>query len=100
MKTLTIAGASAVLALHSLAAYAGDGGETTVEGRELDTGQIAALRAYCRQWIMWGWDRNPHAGDLDHAWLARMRADVDELTTRAALANWIERATARGLDPL
>jgi hypothetical protein len=32
MKTLTIAGISAVLALHSLAAYAGGGGESSDAG--------------------------------------------------------------------
>jgi hypothetical protein len=46
------------------------------------------------------WDRNPYADDGEKAWLARMRADVDRLTTRAALASWLERATAAGLDPL
>ena len=61
MKTLTIAGASAVLALHSLAAYAGDGEETTVEGRELHTpGRSPLCVPIRRQWIMWGWDREDH----------------------------------------
>jgi hypothetical protein len=50
---------------------------------------IAALRAYLRQWIGAPvWDANPHMGEVERAWLAAMRAAVDELTTREAIAAW------------
>jgi hypothetical protein len=62
---------------------------------------IAAMRAYLRRWIGADvWDQNPYASDQDRAWLAEMRADVDTLTTRAALSIWLRRATEAGLDPL
>jgi hypothetical protein len=72
-----------------------------LNGAELSLDQIALLRAYCRQWIMAEfWDMNPHAGAEEKAWLAELRADVDKLTTRAAISSWLWRATEGGLDPL
>jgi hypothetical protein len=67
----------------------------------LSAEHIAALRAYLRQWIgATAWDQNPHAGAEEKAWLAEMRADVDKLVSRAAIAAWLDRATDGGLDPL
>jgi hypothetical protein len=75
--------------------------EAYLKGRELTPQQIAALRAYCRQWIMAGvWDENPHAGPEEWVWLAKMRRDIDRLTDQAALSSWLRRATEGGLDPL
>jgi hypothetical protein len=72
-----------------------------LEGRELSAEHIAALRAYLRQWIRAKvWDRNPHAGAKEKEWLAGMRDDVDELTTRHAIARWLRQAEEHGLDPL
>jgi hypothetical protein len=72
-----------------------------VNGWPMTAQQIGALRAYCRQWIMADvWDANPHEGDKEKAWLAEMRADVEKLTTRAAISSWLRRATDGGLDPL
>jgi hypothetical protein len=72
-----------------------------LEGGELGTEHIAALRAYLRQWVMAPvWDRNPHAGDEEHRWLAGMRQAIDGLTTRAAIARWLHQAEEQGLDPL
>jgi hypothetical protein len=69
---------------------------------ELMTGkQIAAMRAYLRQWINAPeWDQNPHAGHEDRAWLASMRLACDALLSRAAIALWIDQATEQGMDPL
>jgi hypothetical protein len=75
--------------------------EAYLNGRELTLQQIAALRGYCRQWIMAGmWDQNPYFGPEERVWLAKLRADVDRLTDRAALSSWLCRATKGGLDPL
>jgi hypothetical protein len=63
--------------------------------------QIAALRAYLRQWIMASaWDRNPHASPKTNANFAEMRAAVDGLTSREAIASWLTRAIDMGIDPL
>jgi hypothetical protein len=72
-----------------------------LEGRDLTGDHVAVLRAYCRQWIMSNaWDTNPHAGAEERAWLAELRADIEGLTTRAAISSWLRRATEGGLDPL
>ncbi len=72
-----------------------------LNGTDLTPEHVGALRAYCRQWISADiWDLNPHASDEDKACLAELRADVDKLTTRAALSSWLRRATEEGLDPL
>ena len=57
----------------------------------LDDEQIAAIRAYLRQWIMAGW--------LDDA-VEKLRADVGGLTSRQAIAQWLGEALEIGIDPL
>lgn len=52
--------------------------------------QIAAMRAYLRQWI-----EAPH-----WAGAALLRRDVDSLTSRAAISDWLARAERLGIDPL
>ncbi len=53
---------------------------------------IAAMRAYLRQWIESpGW-QGPE--------LAELRASVDMLHSRLAIARWLERAMDAGIDPL
>jgi hypothetical protein len=75
--------------------------EAYLKHEPMMTQQIAALRAYLRQWINSPvWDQNPHAGDGERAWLARMRAGIDALTSRQAIHQWITDAIGGGLDPL
>lgn len=63
--------------------------------------QIAAMRAYLRQWIMSPlWDQNPHATTYHRAWLDQMRLRVGGLKDRAAIGRWLSDATDAGLDPL
>lgn len=59
----------------------------------LTDGQIAAIRAYLRQWIMaecWGPDRD----------LQGLRAEIDSLGSRSAIERWLGRAEEIGIDPL
>lgn len=60
-------------------------------GGAMTAGQIAAMRAYLRQWM-----RGPWWGeDID-----ALRAGLDGLTSRAAIAAWLHRALDAGIDPL
>jgi hypothetical protein len=55
-------------------------------------GEIAAMRAYLRQWIMApGW-QGPAIDAL--------RAAVDGLTSRQAIERWLDKAVDAGIDPL
>lgn len=75
--------------------------EAYLAGGPLAGAEIAALRAYLRQWIGSPvWDQNPYADEAQRAWLAKLRADIDGLTNWAAIADWIDEATEFGLDPL
>lgn len=75
--------------------------ETFLAGGPLSPAQIAALRAYLRQWIMAPvWDGNPFAGLEDRAALAELRDTVDDLATREAIARWLGYAADEGIDPL
>jgi hypothetical protein len=75
--------------------------EAYLGGEPMTEAQIAAMRAYLRQWIGAPvWDTNPHAGPMEHAWLAGMRARIDDLTSRKAIANWLNDAVTGGIDPL
>jgi DNA transposition AAA+ family ATPase len=68
----------------AVAAYL-SGGDRTAE-------QIAAMRAYLRQWIMapvWRGSEVPV-----------LRRLIDTLTSRAAIARWLELAEGAGVDPL
>lgn len=61
-------------------------------GEELDSDAIVTLRAYLRQWInapVWKGEQ------IDH-----LRAAVDGLVSRQAIANWIHAAEREGIDPL
>ena len=55
--------------------------------------QIAAMRAYFRQWIAPGWMYGDPA-------LEPLRAKIDGLTSIAALDAWLEEAIDLGIDPL
>ena len=58
----------------------------------MSDGHIAAMRAYLRQWINAPTWQGP---DID-----TLRAEVDGLTTRAAISSWLDRAEMAGIDPL
>jgi hypothetical protein len=53
---------------------------------------IAAMRAYLRQWIGADW---PGGEYLD-----RLRASIDGLTSRDAIADWLDEAFFVEIDPL
>ncbi len=64
-----------------------------LNGDELNPAQIATMRAYLRQWISWpGWGG-------DHV-LAKLRLDIDQLTSREAITAWCRLADNIGMDPL
>lgn len=65
--------------------------EAYLHGVQMTGEQIAAVRAYLRQWI---------AGDFIGADIERLRTDVDNLTTRAAISEWLKRAYILNIDPL
>ncbi len=54
--------------------------------------QIAAMRAYLRQWVEASVWRGPGVGDL--------RKCVDTLTSRKAIDDWLHAALDLGIDPL
>jgi hypothetical protein len=54
--------------------------------------QIAAMRAYLRQWIAApGW-QGSH--------IERLRENIDRLTSQGAITRWLHSAEAYGIDPL
>jgi hypothetical protein len=61
--------------------------------------QIAALRAYCRQWIEL-FEPPDGAPEAQRRVIARLRAMVDGLVDRPSIDVWIMQATAIGADPL
>lgn len=75
--------------------------EAYLVGVDMTPEQIAAMRAYLRQWIMAPvWNTNPYAGPDEWAWLERMRDDIDTLSTRMAISEWLRIAMEGGIDPL
>lgn len=75
--------------------------EAYLAGQPLNAMQIAAMRAYLRQWVKAAvWDRNPHATEDSRLTLTYLRWRVDELNDRQAIAAWLHEANASGLDPL
>jgi len=75
--------------------------EAYLAGGAMTSEQIAAMRAYLRQWINSPcWDKNPHATQGDRQQLAMMRRLVDVLTSRATIEAWIAGLTEMGMDPL
>jgi hypothetical protein len=64
--------------------------EAYLKGELITHGQIAAIRAYLRQWMAAEW-----RGDVQ-----ALRAGIDGLTTRGAIDAWLTRALEAGIDPL
>jgi hypothetical protein len=65
--------------------------EAYVQREPLSDEQIAALRAYLRQWIVAPWKGSG---------IERLRAKVDGLQSRDAIDDWLDDALAEGIDPL
>jgi hypothetical protein len=65
--------------------------ESYLYGEPLSDQQIAALRAYLRQWIAAPW-QGPG--------IERLRGKVDRLQSREAINDWLDDALVEGLDPL
>lgn len=63
-----------------------------LNGEAMTPEQIAAMRAYLRQWIAGPWGPEPEVEQL--------RRDVDKLTTRTAIRHWLDRAERWNIDPL
>jgi hypothetical protein len=62
--------------------------EAYLKHDEMTPAEIAAMRAYLRQWIA-GFHGVPE-----------LKEGVDKLTSRQAIAQWLDRALDLGIDPL
>lgn len=60
--------------------------------KTLSERDVAALRAYFRQWMEGDWAETSGVQEL--------RRDVDKLLSREAIEHWLDRALAEGIDPL
>jgi hypothetical protein len=67
--------------------------EAYLHGNAMTAEQVAAMRAYLRQWI-----NAPHWGGGDY--LEELRNGIDALGSRFAIADWLNRAEQLGIDPL
>jgi hypothetical protein len=65
--------------------------EAYLIGRPITDAQIAAIRAYCRQWM---------EGEFVGEVADELRATIDGLTSRKALDEWMRKAMLAGIDPL
>ena len=77
--------------------------EAYLAGGTMTPEQIAAMRAYLRQWIMSPvWDQYPYATEDDLAAVAALRRLVECLTSRVMIEAWVTLAGAEsiGMDPL
>jgi hypothetical protein len=73
--------------------------EAYLFGKPMSEPQILLMQAYLRQWIgASAYDE--HAGAAERAWLAEMRARVDQLTSREAIDRWLDDAMEQNIDPL
>lgn len=66
--------------------------EAYLRSEPMTGAQIAAMRAYLRQWI------NAPAWKGDG--IEFLRSEIDGLTTRAAISAWLRIAEEEGIDPL
>jgi hypothetical protein len=63
-----------------------------LQGDELTPAEIAAIRAYLRQWIMADVWQGPAIDAL--------RAAIDGLTSRQAIRRWLDIALDENIDPI
>lgn len=63
-----------------------------LQGDELTPAEIAAIRAYLRQWIM--------APAWDGPAIDALRAAIDGLTSRQAIRRWLDIALDENIDPI
>ena len=62
---------------------------------------IPLIRAYFKQWVDSPvWDMNPLINDSAREALQALRADVDRIATFVDIAEWLDAAESRGMDPL
>jgi hypothetical protein len=62
---------------------------------------IGLIRAYLVQWIESPvWDDNPNLDAAGRAELQELRQAAHKITSRRAIAEWVEVATDWGIDPL
>lgn len=74
--------------------------EAYLNNEELTGEEIAALRAYLRQWIMAdGWDQGARH-EAEKRILANLRSMVDRLHSRETISIWLMQAASFGIDPL
>lgn len=66
--------------------------EAYLKGEYMTPQQIAALRAYLRQWI--------DAPDWRGPEIDGLRDGIDSLHSRAQIATWLNKALDVGIDPL
>ena len=75
--------------------------EAYLRNETLDAGQILALKAYLRQWInATTWDENPFMDVLAQCRLRTLRQEVNAITSRDDISDWLAEAVAFGMDPL
>jgi len=75
--------------------------EAYLAGGAMTPEQIAAMRAYLRQWINSPcWDQNLYATEGGPAALAAMRQLAACLTSRVMIEAWLAGAESIGMDPL
>jgi hypothetical protein len=75
--------------------------EAYLNNRTLSERDIAILRQYLRQWIMApAWDANPFLDVISGRRLKTLRQDIDGLTSRDAISDWLAEASEFGMDPL
>jgi len=66
--------------------------EAFLRNEPMSDAQVAAMRAYLRQWIVAEW--------FGGAELDELRGTVDGLVTKKAISAWLDRALSIGVDPL
>ena len=71
--------------------------EAYLQRDELTPAEVAAIRAYLRQWIDGPWQAAPGA---EARVLERLRRMVDELDDRQKIDIWLMQANSINIDPL
>jgi hypothetical protein len=71
-----------------------------LEGVMMSDKQVAAVRAYLRQWIMSDmWDQNPSIDPEARQWLRGLRSRIDGLVDEDSIRKWARDALEGGIDP-